>query len=86
MTTPWASILFFAAALILLGGSIALAFEGWAVLTGHETISSITHSAIGSNVWLAFVIFGLVMLLFGALIAHFVGWSTVGAMMARLRG
>jgi hypothetical protein len=75
MTSPWAAILFFATALILFGGGIAITYEGWAVLTGHQTISDITHNAIGGNTWLAFVIFGLVMLLFGALITHFVGWS-----------
>ena len=75
MTTNWAAILFFAAAAICLALTASLTYEGWAVLTGHQTISDITHNAIGANRWLAFVIFGLVMLLFGALIAHFVGWS-----------
>ena len=72
---PWISLLFFAAALIFLGLTVAMGYEGFAVLTGRTTISAITASAIHNSPWKA--IFGVALFFFlaGLLLAHFSSWS-----------
>lgn len=74
-TTVWASLLFWAGSLICLGFTVALAFEGWAVMTGHETISSITANAIHDSPWKAMIGVAFFFFMAGLLLAHFTNWS-----------
>ena len=75
MAKYMAGSIFLAAALICLGFFVALAYEGYAVITGKDpTISAITALQIASHpVVSGLAIFGSGVLI-GALVTHFTNW------------
>ena len=70
------SIIFAAAALILLGGAVAMFYETVAVATGRiPTISDIVAGTVLDHPVWAYVWVAATFFLIGLLLDHFTGWS-----------
>lgn len=76
MSQFFSGALFWAMALIFLGLGLAMAYEGYAIVTGKEsTISAISAGAIQSHPIQAIVFASVFFFILGALTAHFTRWN-----------